>query len=430
MKNGIAYTDGMWKYDVMYTETAVDPADGITLKRASAMLRFQVTLPAGAPEIDNIYLSATDPVFYERLQLIFGDATAGTASVSLQGLDPVNTISLDVIHDVASESARTITAYMMTPAVSDFTGLLVKVSAVAADGTTYSYIYNLFADDAVASNNNLNEGYAYTFAPAATLEHDKWAGSNIYWDETAHTLTFDPPYEMKNALAQGVFFRWGSLVGISPALTNGSETWSGDEIIYVPTYSITGDVASVTWYADRASAYTQADYSLFNNIPYEDDTSLPSGSNVNSLDYASGAEAKWMAQKGDICRFVALHSSHSGTPYYMPTLDQFGTYTYGTTPDYAEILSSENLEFNSLGNAQGTANLIDGSLFYIYKQSAALPAPGMRDINGELKIVGFSSYYWSSSIGNIPNTTLSFSLQGGYYNDDPKYAQPIRCIRN
>jgi hypothetical protein len=160
--NFVGDPNAMSKYDVLYTEQAVNPSDGITLKRASAVLRFVLPLPAGAPAIRQIELSATNALFYEKIKLTFmNNGTVWLGGVSSE----VNIIRLDVDGDADTSAGRTITAYMLTPGdIMIPQGTVMTVSAIAEDGAAYSYS---FSREFATASRMLESGKTYSFAPAS-----------------------------------------------------------------------------------------------------------------------------------------------------------------------------------------------------------------------------------------------------------------------
>jgi hypothetical protein len=154
-------------YDVLYTSSPENPTEGgITLIRRSAILRFVLTLPAGAPAIDRIELSASAAVFYEKLKLTFNNI----GNVLFSNSSQVNTIGLDVSGDNTDGNARTITAYMLTPSGSGLNAITipmgtVTVSAIAADGTTYAKELEHFKTDPAT----LVRGETYSFVATLAL---------------------------------------------------------------------------------------------------------------------------------------------------------------------------------------------------------------------------------------------------------------------
>jgi hypothetical protein len=158
--------DGMSSLDVLYTSAAA-PVGSITLKRASTILRFVLTLPADAPAIKKVELVTESAVFYEKLQLTF--AANGTAMAKGTG-DRVNTISVEVTGDATSDAARSFTVYMLTPNNDDDEGITIPaesvwIDAIGVDGKTYRQYFSSLE----TSSHKLEAGKTYTFQPS-TLE--------------------------------------------------------------------------------------------------------------------------------------------------------------------------------------------------------------------------------------------------------------------
>jgi hypothetical protein len=166
--NFVGDPNSMSDLDVLYTERAVNPSDGITLKRLSSVLRFVLPLPEGAHAIKQIELSATYISFYEKIKLTFNN----TGRVWVVGIgDEVNVIRLDVDGD-AGTSARTITAYMLTPGdIVMPQGTELTVSAIAEDGATYSYTFSSYF---ATSYYVIESGKTYSFEPASPLAFESY----------------------------------------------------------------------------------------------------------------------------------------------------------------------------------------------------------------------------------------------------------------
>jgi hypothetical protein len=414
--------DEMSSRDVMFTWEAADPADPITLSRGSAILRFVLKLPQGAPPITDIYLSATKEMFPTELELNFSDMDGTLISRSSY----VNTIHLGVEGDATDNSARTITAYMLTPEIW-WNHDLVKISAVHKDETGgEETVYSRLYTDNLTDEALINYGSTYTFAPADELGEDRFAGSNVYWD--GKKLTFDPPYEMRHAAAQGVYFRWGSLVGLSP-LSRSVADYSFD-IAYKPTYD--GDKP-----AD--SKWSTATYD-WDDIPYENNPEeLTTGSAINAL----SGDAKWADGIGDICQYLSATGAISGN-YHMPTEKEFDLRT-------AYTISGTQAEPLTTYSSDGKTSLV-GSLIGVYRQRTAFPYSGRIipgfDVDGTPIGVVINpgsilySYYWGSSLYHYDPgwdnysslrledddiTPATYSVGEG---SAPTPAYPIRCIRD
>jgi uncharacterized protein (TIGR02145 family) len=412
-------------FDVMYTKQAVDPttAGSLGLTRASTLLRFVLPLPASTPQITKIELSATTAVFCQQLKLTYYKSNDGT--VNAVCTNSSGTISMRVNNDATDRSARTITAYMLTPGEVNLDGQTVRVSAISEStkggSTVYSHTYSNM------KGQQLNTGLTYTFAPSEALAvEDRWASSNIYWD--GQKLTFDGVKStLFNEFYQGVFFKWGSLIGISPAQHGSNDnTWDNGEVNIYMTSPYTGGSA-VMW--DGAKKAADVGYADYTDIPAFD--IMPNGPGTNSLYYTSqeNKTAQWANYKGDICQFLGeIGAAPSG--YRLPRSDEFYTDSH-----WQNAASYPSRPANDLGTddgqkkmsaAKGWAQWIDSGKYF--------PASGYRSTNGELGGVGNKGYYWSSSSASQTHAySLVFSNIKVYpYNNKSSrgYACPIRCIKN
>jgi hypothetical protein len=348
-------------YNLMYTKQAVDPStETVELYHAFALIRLVLTLPAEAVSIDSIALSTWEPVFPTKAKLTY-DA-AGGAVLTYEGSTDRLTI---ITPEDYSSGTRTINAYMMVPEVKEFTGQLCKVTVTDKNMNTFSYVYNLTGNtDKTAAVGNITPQKLYTFT--ATLKEDRWAGSNIYWDGTK--LTFDDPSKMGKSAAQGLFFKWGSLQGISPV-----GAWAGGS---TPVYSTTAQGTAASWEAI-----------LYDNVTADDGT---------------------LDSDHDICQQISEGN------YRMPTKDEL---------DYLD----KNAKRESIGGST-TTEAVDGTrAIYsggLYDNLVFLPNSGAREIDGSLVYVG------EAYTTNWSNT--AYLDDAAYYISsiyDRTSAMPIRCIK-
>jgi hypothetical protein len=246
--------DAMSSLDVLYTTQAANPSAGIDLHRASAILRFDLTLPADAPAIETIYLNASSAVFYEKLTLTFSDA-----NITPTGVTPVSTIRLAVTDDDIPSGVpiRTIKTYMLTPGgITIPAGTVVTVSAAAADGTTYSYSFSSLA----TTGATLDAGKTYTFAPASPLSDVSLSTTeetaNSYIIQTANTkYSFDasvrgngstlPSISAFPFLSRTIPSNSGNTVSVLWSM-GGSDTKAADGIVKDVTYDASTERISFT----------------------------------------------------------------------------------------------------------------------------------------------------------------------------------------
>jgi hypothetical protein len=347
-------------WNLMYTEKAVNPlTETITLKHAFALLRFNLTLPEGAGSAKLLSVNTWKDVFPSVLYLEY-DAEG---NANLFTYNKTSSLLRDIINDDKTDE-HSITAYMLIPAVDDFTGLLCRVSIKDDKDDFYSYVYNLTGNtDKDAAVGNLSAEKLYTFT--ATLKPSRWASSNISWNGGG-ALTFglgDTMYAY-----QGLFFKWGSLVGISPV-----GAWADNT---TPLYnSSLGD--TYTW----------------GNIPYDDPNAQTPGATLGS-DY-------------DIC-------SKINSAYRIPTLEEW--------------VNLRKLSKQTIGTAgsttteavDGTGAIYSGTL---YDNLVFIPYAGARNTDGSLAMVGGIDAYWSNEAYDASQANNNSTAV------DKTTAQPVRCIK-
>ncbi|MDR1883676.1 MAG: hypothetical protein LBR26_12970 [Prevotella sp.] len=305
--------------------------------------------------------------------------------------------------------------------------------------------------------------------------HGGWAGSNIYW--TGSYLTFDDTNNRTNESYQGVFFQWGSLIGLDPSYTSqGSTSWGSSCKVYVPNWNYSNPTSS-TWTATTAgSTYT------WSNIPRADGQTSENKTAFAYLTMDAGATAtantsvgghvpvkgKSVANQkmiGDICRYLTetgrAPGSTTGTRWRMPTAAEFASPTTASpaiaaTTDYNRVgtFSGSNGLTTLVNDATGKWKVTNSSTnpgrrkqySHIWTAGASaepfklaagdqpfFPATGYRCYNyaGVLGDVGYLGRYYSSSPGGSPAYTLYFlsnsvSVIAG---NDRNHAFPVRCVK-
>ncbi|MDR1883895.1 MAG: hypothetical protein LBR26_14100, partial [Prevotella sp.] len=307
--------------------------------------------------------------------------------------------------------------------------------------------------------------------------HGGWAGSNIYWVSTNETtgdgyLTFadmDDPQLATKERYQGVFFKWGSLVGVDPSqsYTIGSESkgatnsWTGDCRVFVPTWNPLDPSAS-SWKSSKASASIPV-YTAWGNIPWANGQTNENKTAFAYLTMDAGAsaventpdgghvpvEGKSIANQkmiGDICRYLTqtgdAPGTATGTRWRMPTIAEFAVPT-GIANDTDYVPTANGWGDN---NAQATSpyGLIappDGRRKnYSHVSPATLlpaalrpffSASGVREPDGKLVKVGYDGDRWSSS--PAAENAYLFFFRG--FDVTPvlaivrPYGFPVRCVK-
>jgi hypothetical protein len=290
-----------------------------------------------------------------------------------------------------------------------------------------------------------------------------FARSNIYWDDgTSYNpqrppkLTFipaadDPADNFDNHQGyQGVFFKWGSLVGISPALTSGSYDFSGSTDIYVPVVNNT--LPNSTWKATTGDAmendntfptvtsnWTSWSYYAYvsTEIPYMDQdrgSGTPGWGNTWLIDAERNVLDTIQGFRGDICQYLGkTQTALDG--YRLPTFYEFGTNTESWVLD-----GTFNVAYALTSNlsADGTTIIINGSTPYDrgYVKNTSMddvvfPASGCRGRDGGLAYMGNVGFYVSGSVSSTLSINHMYANGGGVMRDyfSRAYATPIRCVK-
>jgi hypothetical protein len=298
-----------------------------------------------------------------------------------------------------------------------------------------------FTNARATFNKVLTEGYSYTLV--ISFKKTLWAKSNIYWKSTGENtgyLTFDT-YENGHQGYQGVIFKWGSLVGISPAQVGGSNDFLDQDVpIYVPTYD-SGTPSSSTWTptTSNAKGWTTwgKDTKESTDIPYMDPVDYAGSYYERDNDYAMHPDRNTTEMyeefRGDICRYLSTKTGVVEGDWRMPTADELGPasgWTHGgrTTTD------------NTLANAEGTADLLTASNDGAWAKNANMgdvvfPASGSRYgiYDGALASVGYYGYYWCGSARSVEyGWYVGVRSTYVYANDycERSYAFSVRCVRN
>jgi hypothetical protein len=305
---------------------------------------------------------------------------------------------------------------------------------------------------------SLVPGNSYTLR--LRFRQPRWAGSNIYWDHVNSTLTFDTEGITTHEGYQGVFFKWGSLVGISPAQTGGSNDFSSATPVYWPVYNATTPSASYFW--DNNLGYDAAGWpdavvgvseNANNNIPYMDGSFVPPSLGVFNMRFSTflmdadrNTTDMYWDMRGDICQYLSTKTGVVSGNYRLPMAVEFarwgGDYMWAANTD-GWVKGGTFSRDMTLGNAYGTTSIIKGNAPCNcgYAENTIMggvvfPASGFRWTNGTLAYMCDEGDYWSGSIsqnaGTYPNRHLFVFLSVAVGTDFtlPSYALPIRCVRN
>jgi hypothetical protein len=276
--------------------------------------------------------------------------------------------------------------------------------------------------------------------------YTKFASSNIYWDGSK--LTFKP-YSSNHATDyateqhyQGVFFLFGSLIGISPATTTGAgnngRDFTGSTTFYVPSNYSSGSPASSDWTRYDTNIYTWPSSALTvygsNDIPYERENDGSEDRTVSWMNAPARNEPNdWADGTGDICLYIST-TQNMGNTYRLPTSKEFGEtsqYVYDSSPSidgWKRSGGSWSESFTT--DAAGTATIANG--FYYGSTGNFFPASGWRESfsGGMLASTGQEGRYWSGSVSVDTGFFVQF-YSGGVFPDyfgERVYGFPRRCV--
>jgi hypothetical protein len=228
-----------------------------------------------------------------------------------------------------------------------------------------------FSDKWAYFNSTLDAGTSYTLV-VALVQGAAFANSNIFWD--GEKLTFDI-LDLGHQYYQGVVFKFGSLVGMSPV----SGTFSTSRIIYTPTEIITGA------------------YSSWGEIPYWDDNSDVGDPDIDAL-------------KGDICKYI-------NPGFRLPKFGEF------SITGWSKFINNNQQPSNDEGTA------------HAWSYYGFLWATGHVWNNGDFQVLNASGrYLYGSAYDATSAYVLGFTRDeinlSNIWSPRDFGAAAVRCIRN
>ena len=292
------------------------------------------------------------------------------------------------------------------------------------------------------------------FTQIATSIAPRFARSNVVWDAANNRLTFATTPEENTTVApanaQGVFFKWGSLVAVSPV--SSSNAFAPSQILFSArgaTYSVWEDPTNGIPYLDQAN-YSMPPFD--SNDPDEDD--------FDGFDDGSGLRLGYNdnTDRGDICRYITAQGWVSGGERWRlpkaseynelmaelnsvryPTSGGFSYIGYLTpsTPGYDAAWDNGYWQVPS-GRWFGSGATADAAT-----GEQATKVPGTNSVyfpvgghrygnNGYASYADYYGYAWSgSSYGAWDASNLGVKEVGATWNHNFRYyAFPVRCIRD
>jgi hypothetical protein len=316
-----------------------------------------------------------------------------------------------------------------------FTGGDTPVTITLASMTITDGVVTYSRDFTAKFDMGLESGKTYTLI--VDFKKVVWAGSNIYWTEDdGGKLTFDAPHsspgsteDIARQTMQGVFFKWGSLVGISPA-SNGyaTYTYNNSTLVYSPVFISEGSHSWSKLGVDPNFSPDWTDiFAVDDDIPNPVDYTV---SYLGSNEYNTASDyAYWKEKKGDICRYISENGYGPGGNYRMPTIFEFGkeTYYYYDGFDGWTVVGTGTGDF-SITKDDGTGLMP----LYITNSGVIFPASGFRQgppLNPSLS----DGWYWSGcGAGDDLGIGLGFN-EGVMYTRNIQsrdFGWPVRCVKN
>jgi hypothetical protein len=281
--------------------------------------------------------------------------------------------------------------------------------------------------------------------------HHGFAGSNIYWDAVNERLTFDDVDVITHEQYQGLYFKWGSLVGISPAEEGGHVA------VYIPdgvngayVQSTAQDVFSGVW----TNVLTCSDRN-FNTEPIDGVTALRTSGFVTSL---NAKPANLAAYQGDICAYLSGRPGIPAGYWRLPTSAEFdpeypdvpfvspGNYIRegnindnGTPDDITDDAfiwqDGDGVDITDSKTPDGTYKISNGyRLTYGNGKTTFFPASGYRHYSiGALTGVGLVGDAWSSSPNANATGGRNLNFVGISVNPastfNRAYSFSVRCVK-
>ncbi|MDR1527694.1 MAG: hypothetical protein LBS46_08535, partial [Dysgonamonadaceae bacterium] len=423
----------------------------ITMKRRLSRASVRVTTPSSSYPITAISGITIAPGHSVDMSLKTGSFTSTASTIS----QPVSTYTGLTTHTVNTEQRLVCTNGSSTTTVT--------IASITINSNTHNDLTAVFIKQLEP-----NKSYILRVDIRKLVA---WAGSNIYWVETesatgAGYLTFSPLGDRSKEMYQGVFFKWGSLVGASPTQYSPgvSNDFDVNDTIYVPNHNAAK--TAISWVRTTpAAAVTVSRWTnptghplyYWQGIPYVN-VSYPSSLNTDytddylTRDYDSGmGDASGghdpVVYKGDICKYLSGQPHTPAGTWRMPTQAEFLSAsnqwtTTNPTNAYWRRVPYENtggwlttigdVTTNSVqcGHPDGSYNAWTHGVSYCGVN--VFPVSGYRDTSGNLYNIGATACYWSSTMSEL---TGGYGAQFLYYDcyiegrkPYRNHGFPIRCV--
>jgi hypothetical protein len=299
---------------------------------------------------------------------------------------------------------------------------------------------------AAFSSASYTAGGGKSYVLTLKLKQPMFASSDIYWDtsKTPHKLMFkgysnDPDGTYGDTVKyQGVYFKFGSLVGISPQ----GDFNVGSTALYVPQPA---DGSYITYANSSHSGIIGWSGSDYASIPYATATPAVTENRYDRFVIDMPDSSAYM--KGDICQYLqsigdAPDLPAGKTKWRLPISKEFGTtdmlITWGTDIPKDGWLRVDGPNGGSFAwNTETSGNLADGTRTSIGSggkfgiNGLFFPVSGIRNSLSDQVNTGQIGYYWSGSAYSEYAGYSLYLLQGfafPFFHDNRKYAMPVRCV--
>ena len=262
----------------------------------------------------------------------------------------------------------------------------------------------------------------------------QFARSNIVWDAANNKLTFAVTAADNATIpanVQGVFFKWGSLVAVSPV----GNTYASNQILFSPN-----GTTNYTWANIPYASETTGKFGT-HGTDEDDFAGYDGGSNTNGPGFNASTN------KGDICRYISSQPGWQHGKWRLPTSGEQQALINEVTSvsnngGFGNITGAPNTGNNAHGFWQvpsgrwlgaGAANVnTRGTEAVPGSSSVYFPAGGYRDYSiGNTSNAGGNGYSWSASSSNTTFAYYLYVTSGfAYWNGNLRYyGFSVRCIR-
>jgi hypothetical protein len=347
-------------------------------------------------------------------------ANLATASGTLSSTGTTATQSFDF----STATADTLVSSAARPVyVAGASSVTLNFANITIGGTAYT-------NKSVTFPQTLAGGSSYTLK--IKFRTAIFAGCNIYWNGSK--LTFDASGTTTRQNYMGVVFKWGALVGVSPARTSSSLNFvAGSTPIYVPSYNSTTPSSS-SWTATNATA---KGWTSWTTLPYVNTDPGTYGYAIGYLnDAARNTAAMWNAYKGDICKYLgATGAAPSG--YRLPRIEEVGSFSVlawsSVIPGWTKFGASSWTVNDAVQDSYPNGQYNGATNGANFKTGARFPVTTQRTVVGDVGSTATAGYYWSSSVSSATGGYLLNIWSGGIIlgSDISRlFAFPIRCVKN